>query len=158
WAGPMVRFALDRPAVRGITFQPAFRAQRHIPADPLQRMTIPDVLVLIEAQTDGLFTVSDFVPVPCCFPTCNAVTYAYVEGESVVPLPRVLNVEDYLDYITNRIAPDLDGEIQAALEGLWSSSAVPGSEKLTASSRCHGRPVACPMAAWISAHSPTVCL
>src|SRR5262249_40981851 len=89
WAGPMVRFALDRPAVRGITFQPAFRAQRHIPADPLQRMTIPDVLGLIEAQTDGLFTVGDFVPVPCCFPTCNAVTYAYVEGESVVPLPRV---------------------------------------------------------------------
>ena len=94
-------------------------------------MTIPDVLRLIEAQTDGLFTASDFVPVPCCFPTCNAVTYAYVEGDTVVPLPRVLNVEDYLDYITNRITPDLDGEIKAALEGLWSSSAVPGSEKLT---------------------------
>jgi uncharacterized radical SAM superfamily Fe-S cluster-containing enzyme len=129
--GAIVRFALDHPAVRGINFQPAFRAQRHIPADPLQRMTIPDVLALIEAQTGGLFTVGDFVPVPCCFPTCNAVTYAYVEGESVVPLPRLLNVEDYLDYITNRITPDLDGEIQAALEGLWSSSAVPGSEKLT---------------------------
>ena len=129
--GSIVRFALDHPAVRGINFQPAFRAQRHIPADPLQRMTIPDVLGLIEAQTGGLFTVSDFVPVPCCFPTCNAVTYAYVEGDTVVPLPRVLNVEDYLDYLTNRITPDLDGEIQAALEGLWSSSAVPGSEKLT---------------------------
>jgi hypothetical protein len=57
------------------------------------------------------------------------VTYAYVEGETVTPLPRVLNVEDYLDYLTNRAAPDLGGEIRTALEGLWSSSAVPGSEK-----------------------------
>jgi tetraether lipid synthase len=47
----------------------------------------------------------------------------------VLPLTRLLNVEDYLDYITNRILPDLGGELKAALESLWSSSTVPGSEK-----------------------------
>jgi hypothetical protein len=125
--GEIVRFALRHPAVRGINFQPAFHAGRHGRHDPLQRMTIPDVLAAIEAQTEGLFVRSDFVPVPCCFPTCNSVTYAYVEDEAVLPLPRVLNVDDYLDYITNRVVPDLAGEIKAALEGLWSSSAVPGS-------------------------------
>ena len=83
----------------------------------------------IEGQTDGLFRVSDFVPVPCCFPTCNSVTYAYVEGDSVLPLPRVLNVDDYLDYISNRVVPDVSDAIKRALEGLWSSSAVPGSEQ-----------------------------
>ena len=82
-----------------------------------------------QTQTEGLFKVSDFVPVPCCFPTCNSVTYAFVDGDTVLPLTRVLNVEDYLDYITNRILPDLGGELKAALESLWSSSAVPGSEK-----------------------------
>jgi uncharacterized radical SAM superfamily Fe-S cluster-containing enzyme len=76
-----------------------------------------------------MFTVSDFVPVPCCFPTCNSVTYALIDGENVLPLPRVLNVEDYLDYVTNRVVPDLGAELQTALEGLWSSSAVPGSDK-----------------------------
>ncbi|TAK21406.1 MAG: radical SAM protein [Chloroflexota bacterium] len=130
--GAIVRFALEHPAVRGINFQPAFHAGRHSTHDPLQRVTIPDVLGWMEAQTDGLFLKSDFVPVPCCFPTCNSVTYAYVDGETVLPLPRVLNVDDYLDYITNRVAPDLSDEIRRALEGLWSSSAVPGSDKSAA--------------------------
>ncbi|HEV8638065.1 MAG TPA: radical SAM protein [Chloroflexota bacterium] len=130
--GEIVTFALEHPAVRGINFQPAFHAGRHGGHDPMARVTIPDVLRWIEEQTGGLFAVSDFVPVPCCFPTCNSVTYAYVEGETVLPLPRVLNVDDYLDYITNRVVPDLSEEIKRALEGLWSSSAVPGSDKAAA--------------------------
>ncbi len=131
--GRIVKFGLEHPAVFGVNFQPAFHAGRHGAHNPLQRMTIPDVLELMEAQTAGLFKVNDFVPVPCCFPTCNSVTYAYVDGDAVLPLTRVLNVEDYLDYITNRILPDLGGELQAALESLWSSSAVPGSEKASQS-------------------------
>lgn len=127
--GKIIQFGLEHPAVRGINFQPAFHAGRFGPHDPLQRMTIPDVLELIEAQTDGRFTVKDFVPVPCCFPTCNSVTYAYLDGDMVIPLPRILDVDDYLDYLTNRVIPDLGAEIKTALEGLWSSSAVPGSDK-----------------------------
>ena len=99
----------------------------------MTRMTNPDIVKLIEAQTDGLFMENDFFPVPCCFPTCNSITYAFVEDDTVLPLPRFLDVEDYLDYVSNRLLPDI-GEfsaetIQATLEGLWSSSAVPGSEK-----------------------------
>ncbi len=127
--GRLLRFALDHPAVRGINFQPAFHAGRHPDHDPLRRLTIPDVLRLMEEQTAGLFRVSDFVPVPCCFPTCNSVTYAYVDGETVLPLPRMLDVDEYLDYVTNRAVADLDEEMRTALEGLWSSSAVPASEK-----------------------------
>jgi 7,8-dihydro-6-hydroxymethylpterin dimethyltransferase len=127
--GAILRFALDHPAVRGINFQPAFHAGRHPRHDPLDRLTIPDVLRLLERQTEGQFLVSDFVPVPCCFPTCNAVTYAYVDGQQVLPLTRVLEVDDYLDYVTNRAVADLDEEVRRALEGLWSSSAVPGSER-----------------------------
>ncbi len=127
--GHLVQFALKHPAVRGINFQPAFHAGRHIIHDPLQRMTIPDVVRGIEEQTGGLFRMGDFVPVPCCFPTCNSVTYAYLDGEMVVPLPRVLNVDDHLDYITNRVIPDLSFEVRRALEGLWSSSAVPGGDR-----------------------------
>lgn len=127
--GRVLSFALDHPAVRGVNFQPAFHAGRHVDHDPLQRMTIPDVLRLLEEQMDGLFRVSDFVPVPCCFPTCNSVTYAYVDGETVLPLTRILEVDDYLDYVTNRAVIDLNAEVRQALEGLWSSSVVPGSDK-----------------------------
>ncbi len=127
--GAIVAFGMKHPAVRGINFQPAFQSGRHGESDPMQRLTIPDILKALEEQTSGLLQVSDFVPVPCCFPTCNSVTYILKDGETVLPLTRVLNVEDYLDYITNRAVPDLSEEIKAALEGLWSSSVVPGSDK-----------------------------
>jgi uncharacterized radical SAM superfamily Fe-S cluster-containing enzyme len=127
--GRIIDFAIKHPAVRGINFQPAFHAGRHMTHDPMQRMTIPDVLQLIEEQTAGQFKTSDFVPVPCCFPTCNSVTYAFIDGDKVTPLPRIVNVYDYLDYITNRVVPDFSADIKWALEGLWSSSSVPGSDK-----------------------------
>jgi hypothetical protein len=101
--GRIIEFAIKHPAVRGVTFQPAFHAGRHMRHDPMERITIPDIVQLIESQTGGKFVAGDFVPVPCCFPTCNSVTYAFVEGEKVTPLPRIVNVNDYLDYITNRI-------------------------------------------------------
>lgn len=127
--GRIVDFAIAHPAVRGINFQPVFHAGRHPNHNPLSRVTIPDILALVETQTGGRFGVSDFVPVPCCFPTCNSVTYAFIDGDRVVPLPRVVNVYDYLDYLTNRAVPDFEREIRGALEGLWSSSSVAGSEK-----------------------------
>ncbi len=129
--GKIIEFAIQHPAIRGINFQPAFHAGRHVKHDPMKRMTIPDVIKLVEEQTAGKFIASDFVPVPCCFPTCNSVTYAFTEGEKVTPLPRILNVYDYLDYITNRVMPDWNLEVRKALEGLWSSSSVPGSQKST---------------------------
>ncbi len=127
--GRIIDFAIQHPAVRGINFQPAFHAGRHLQHDPMRRITIPDILQHIEEQTAGKFLVSDFIPVPCCFPTCNAVTYAFVEDGKVTPLPRIVNVSDYLDYITNRVMPDFSLEVRKALEGLWSSSAVSGSGK-----------------------------
>ena len=129
--GRIVRFALEHPAVRGINFQPAFHAGRFDDHDPLQRVTIPDVVGWIEGQTEGTFVRSDFVPIPCCFPTCNSVTYAYVDEAdgTVTPLPRLIEVEDYLDYITNRALPDVaTAELRTALEGLWATSALPGAD------------------------------
>jgi uncharacterized radical SAM superfamily Fe-S cluster-containing enzyme len=126
--GRIVRFGIEHPAVRGINFQPAFHSGRYVEHDPLQRVTIPDLLRSLEEQTEGMFLVSDFVPVPCCFPTCNSVTYAYIDGGTVTPLTRLLNVDDYLDYITNRAIVDLSADLKRALEGLWSSSVALGAD------------------------------
>lgn len=127
--GRIVEFGLQHPAVFGVNFQPAFRAQRHIEADPLQRMTIPDVLVRLEAQTNGLLRLDDFVPVPCCMPTCNFVTYALIEGDTVTPITRILDVKYFLDYIKNRTMPALNDDLLKTLERLWSSSAKVGSDE-----------------------------
>ena len=94
----------------------------------MDRETLADVIHGIAEQTDGMFVESDFVPVPCCHPTCRSATYAYVENGEVTPLPRVVDVDKYLDYITNRTLPDIQPEILEALEGLWSAASVPGTE------------------------------
>jgi hypothetical protein len=136
--GALVKFGLGHPAVRGIMFQPVTHTGRHLPFNPLERMTIPDVLLGIVQQTDGLFRREDFVPVPCCFPTCQVNTYVYVNQQQVIPLPRVLPVDKYLDYITNRALPRVPAlpDIQRALEALWSSAAVAGSSETARQFSC----------------------
>ena len=103
--GAVLKFGLEHPAVRGVIFQPVTHVGRHIDFDPMARMTIPDVIHGIVDQTGGLFTLKDFVPVPCCFPTCQVNSYVLTDGSEVLPLPRFLDVDKYLDYITNRAFP-----------------------------------------------------
>ena len=136
--GAIVEFGLQHPAVRGVVLQPVTHVGRHIPFDPMKRVTIPDVIHGIVEQTQDRFVLEDFVPVPCCFPTCQVNTYAYVDGEQVTPLPRLLKIEDYLDYITNVALPKLPeaAQVREALEGLWSASAVAGSEKTAGQFQC----------------------
>ncbi len=128
--GAITEFGLEHPAVRGVCFQPVAYVGRHLPFNPLERTTLPDVIHAIEEQTKGIFVKEDFIPVPCPYPTCSATTYAYIKGGEVTPLPRILNVDDYLDYLTNRTVPDLSQEVKTALERLWSASAVAGSDKM----------------------------
>jgi uncharacterized radical SAM superfamily Fe-S cluster-containing enzyme len=127
--GEIVRFGIRHPAVRGIAFQPVTHSGRFVPFDPMDRETVADVVRGIVEQTDGMFVQSDFIPVPCCHPTCRVATYAYVEKGKVTPLPRVVEVEKYQDYVTNRVLPEVRPEILTALEGLWSASSVPGRSR-----------------------------
>jgi hypothetical protein len=92
-------------------------------------MTIPDVLMRLEEQTQGLIKLDDFVPVPCCMPTCNFVTYAMIEGDTVTPITRILDISYYLNYIKNRTLPALNDDLLKTLERLWSSSAKVGSDE-----------------------------
>ena len=136
--GALLEFGLDHPAVRGAVFQPVTHVGRHIEFDPMQRVTIPDVIHGIVEQTKGRFVLEDFVPVPCCFPTCQVNSYVYVNGDTTTPLPRMLDLEQYLDYITNRALPKTPDAavIREALEGLWSASAVAGTEKTADQFQC----------------------
>ena len=136
--GALLEFGLDHPAVRGAVFQPVTHVGRHIEFDPMQRVTIPDVIHGIVEQTKGRFVLEDFVPVPCCFPTCQVNSYVYVDGDTTRPLPRMLDLEQYLDYITNRALPKTPDAavIREALEGLWSASAVAGTEKTADQFQC----------------------
>jgi uncharacterized radical SAM superfamily Fe-S cluster-containing enzyme len=128
--GPIIEYGLHHPAIFGINFQPVFRAQRHLPADPLTRITIPDVLYAIEGQTKGLFRLTDFVPVSCCSPTCHFVTYAILNGDSVAPIPRLVDIEKHHGYFENRTIPRLNDDLIKLLEQLWRAPALSGSGRL----------------------------
>jgi uncharacterized radical SAM superfamily Fe-S cluster-containing enzyme len=125
--GAIVRFGVEHPAVTGVFFQPVTHSGRFLDFDPLERLTNSDVIDAIARQLPDWFREDDFVPVPCCSPSCRSATYALYDGQDLVPLPRLVDVDDYLDYVTNRAVPDL--EVRTALEGLFSASAAGGTER-----------------------------
>jgi tetraether lipid synthase len=125
--GAIIRFGVEHPAVNGVFLQPVTHSGRFLDFDPLARLTNVEVIRAIAEQLPGWFREDDFVPVPCCSPSCRSATYALYDGEDLVPLPRLVEVDDYLDYVTNRAVPDF--EVRAALEGLFSASAAGGTER-----------------------------
>lgn len=128
--GDIVKFGLKHPAVCGIAFQPVTHTGRFGAFDPLNRETAADVIHGIAEQTNGMLLESDFIPVPCCHPTCRSATYLYIENGKMTPLPRVVEVDKYLNYVINRTLPEIRPEILEALEGLWSASSVPGTTSM----------------------------
>jgi 7,8-dihydro-6-hydroxymethylpterin dimethyltransferase len=124
--GAILRFGIEHPAVTGAFFQPVTHAGRFLSdSDPLDKLTNSDVIEAIAAQLPEWFRADDFVPVPCCSPSCRSATFALYDGRDVVPLTRLVDVELYLDYVSNRAIPDVD--VREALEGLWSAKAAGGS-------------------------------
>jgi 7,8-dihydro-6-hydroxymethylpterin dimethyltransferase len=124
--GAILRFGVQHPAVTGAFFQPVTHSGRFlVDSDPLDKLTNSDVIEAICAQLPEWFRADDFIPVPCCSPSCRSATFVLYDDEDLIPLPRLVDVEDYLDYVTNRALPDV--EVRQALEGLWSAQAAGGS-------------------------------
>lgn len=71
--GEIIELAYSRsPVVRGVHFQPVSYFGRY-PAQPSDedRITLPEVLTAIEAQTGGKFKIEDFIPSSCDHPRCG---------------------------------------------------------------------------------------
>ncbi len=145
--GAIVRFGAEHPAVRAVSLQPQFGEGRFVEFDPMDRMTVTDVIDAIDRDS-GLFTRADFVPVPCCDPMCTAATYAYVRDGTVTPVTQMVPVEAYLDYLENAAMPNLSDayrhdaeEMREVLLRLYSKSAPPGSERQASAFFCACEPL-----------------
>ena len=131
--GALVQFGARHPAVRAVSLQPQFGEGRYVPFDPMDRMTLTDVIEAVDRDS-GIFTRRDFVPVPCCDPMCTAATYAYVVDGNVTPVTQLVPVETYLQYLENAAMPNLSeayrtdaAEMREVLLRLYSKSAPPGT-------------------------------
>src|SRR5438093_10575018 len=102
--GAVVKFGLERRGVRGVSFQLATYCGRHLPADDLEhRVTMPDLVKALAAQTGGLVAETDFYPLPCAHPNCHMMAYLYRGGERPVPISRIIDVTKHMDLIANSI-------------------------------------------------------
>ncbi len=102
--GQIVRFGLQRPAITGISFQPATYSGRYFfPADLEQRITFPDVIKGIAAQAGEVFCESDFLPLPCAHPNGHSLAYAFRSGRQALPLNRFIDIEQNMDLLANGI-------------------------------------------------------
>jgi len=103
--------------VRGVNFQPVSFTGR-IDRSKLkeERITIPDLLELVEKQTDGILKKSDFYPVPSvepisrlveawsgnpqvkltCHPHCGCATYVIYHKGEMLPITRFIDVDGLL--------------------------------------------------------------
>ena len=65
--GEIIRYALQGlPAIRGVHFQPVSYFGRYpVPPADRDRITLPEVMAAIEAQTGGLMKIGDFAPSGC---------------------------------------------------------------------------------------------
>jgi uncharacterized radical SAM superfamily Fe-S cluster-containing enzyme len=100
--GPLVEFGLERPCVRGISFQLATYCGRHVPPGDLEnRATMPDVVKGIVAQTHGLLAESDFYPLPCAHPNCHLLAYLYRGGPAPTPISRMIDIRKHIDLVAN---------------------------------------------------------
>jgi uncharacterized radical SAM superfamily Fe-S cluster-containing enzyme len=103
--GPLVEFALARPWITGISFQPATYSGRHVLPDQLERrITYPDVIKGVAQQTQGLFREDDFLPLPCAHPNCHQIAIAYRAAGSAVPVTRFIDARANLDLLANGIS------------------------------------------------------
>ncbi len=102
--GAIVRFALERPWITGVSLQPATYSGRHVLPEQLERRaTFPDVIKGLASQTDGQFQIDDFMPLPCAHPNCHSLCYVYRAGGRVVPLNRFIDARSHLDLLANGI-------------------------------------------------------
>jgi uncharacterized radical SAM superfamily Fe-S cluster-containing enzyme len=137
--GDCVRLLYERDFILSLMFQPAaytgYGGAHFGPHDPLNVITIPDVVRCAEEQTGGALRKSDFLPLPCSHPGCFGLTYLLKTDEGFIPFPRFIELDQYLEIISNRgtIRPDetFEGAIKATIDQLWSSAGqIPDSDRI----------------------------
>jgi uncharacterized radical SAM superfamily Fe-S cluster-containing enzyme len=142
--GECIDLLYSRDFILSLTFQPAaftgYGGEHFAPHNPLDVVTIPDIVRGAAKQTGGRLAESDFLPLPCSHPSCFGLTYLLKTVDKdgkpdFIPFPRFLELERYLEILTNRgtIRPDEDFEtaIKQTIDEMWTSAGqVPDQDKI----------------------------
>lgn len=128
--GRTIDFALTRPSVRGVTFQPVQVAGRTEGFDPAtDRLTLTEVRRKILEQT-AVFRPEDILPVPC-HPDAIAMAYALRLDDQVVPLTGMIPVDVLMAGPRNTIAFEKEAPVRDWLLKLFATNHSPESSANT---------------------------
>lgn len=126
-----LRFGLQRPHCRGISYQPVFESGRRptpdrasqepvsssapAPASPAARPPVPlsiaapqhisvgDIVHALARGAGELISAEDFTPLPCGDPNCHTISYLLRLPSGPVPLGRLLDLEALQGFLHNRV-------------------------------------------------------
>jgi uncharacterized radical SAM superfamily Fe-S cluster-containing enzyme len=128
--GKIIDFAVQQPAVRGVSFQPVQHAGRSENFDPaVNRLTLTEVRRRILEQT-SLFRAEDIIPVPC-HPDSLAMGYALKLGGKVTPLTGLVDPQILIEGSRNTIMFEQDPKVQEGVFKLFATNHSPISTART---------------------------
>jgi 7,8-dihydro-6-hydroxymethylpterin dimethyltransferase len=124
--GKIIDYALQQPAVRGVTLQPIQDAGRLDDYDPsTDRLTLTEVRRAILDQTN-VFRAEDVIPVPC-HPDALAMAYALKLNGQVMPLTGLIDPKILIEGGRNTIVYEQDDTIRNSLFALFATNHSPES-------------------------------
>jgi 7,8-dihydro-6-hydroxymethylpterin dimethyltransferase len=124
--GRIIDFALQQPAVRGVTFQPIQAAGRLKQFNAAtDRLTLTEVRRKILEQT-SVFRPEDLLPVPC-HPDSLAMGYALKLAGTVVPLTGLIDPNVLIEGGRNTIVYEQDEAVRQGVFKLFATNHSPES-------------------------------
>jgi hypothetical protein len=139
----MLELLFASPNIVSFMIQPiAFTGRASRLRGQLGRLTIPDVLRGLAAAQHPAVSAQDFLPLPCCYPTCFSLAfYLTLEGGGAVSLSSLASPEVVAQAVANRVFygldPDEHRRLKEMVYDVWSApaAAVPDSERVLAALR-----------------------
>jgi len=134
----ILKYFFSTPHIVSMMIQPVSFAGRAVNlSDGIKRLSIPDIIRLLETSGDSRISVEDFVPLPCSHPLCFSLAYYLVlNNGGTTSLNRLVDASKMMDALANRTIFGLDSEEHTNMKDMiyemWSGPAgnVPDSESV----------------------------
>lgn len=123
--GKVISYGLETKNIRGVNIQPvAFFGRKNGNDNRKNRVTLTEVIGLIEKQTKKMLIKDDFVPLPCNVERV-ALTYLYKTKDGFLPITRANNIKNYLPYINNTFAFKIEDALSSGKDIIFGSCCNP---------------------------------
>lgn len=108
-----VEYAKQFDHVRGISFQPMFLSGRtsskHVDQVLPQPITVADIILGLNEQSDGVLALDDFTPLPCGDPNCSTIGWLFrMNGRYFSPTAFDIDIPALQASLPDRVNYDIE--------------------------------------------------